>query len=289
MAHIRKKLKQGKNYYYLVEKIKGKVKTLESFGTSPPHKYNPKLIKGFAEEELKQIPDESVDLVIIDPPYGIEYDTGFRDGSSETLGAISLDNEKIFETFPEVIRELFRIMKNNSSLYVFSRWDVSNRFMEYIKKYFRIKNRLNWVKNNWSMGDLYGAYAMQCEDIIYAVKGNPKLNGRRDTDVLNFNRVAGNNLLHSHQKPLELLKFLIDKSGEKNKVLLDCYAGSGSTIIAGVNKGMKTIGIELNDKYLDIIKDRLDKESYFKIKGINWNEFELKDKQNGKVNKGETH
>ena len=91
MAHIRKVRKDGKTYYYLVKKIKGKVKTLESYGTSPPVKYKPELIKGFAEVELKKIPDDSVDLIILDPPYGIEYYTNFRGEESETLGEISLD------------------------------------------------------------------------------------------------------------------------------------------------------------------------------------------------------
>lgn len=274
MAYIQKLRKKNKTYYSLVEKKKMKngwrVKTLESYGTSPPVKYKPTIIKGFAEEELKKIPDESVDLIIIDPPYGIEYNTNFRNEESDTIGEISLDNEKIFETFPEVVSQCFRIMKNNSAIYVFSRWDVTGRFIGLLSKYFRIKNRLNWVKNNWSMGDLEGAYAGQCEDIIFAVKGRHILNNGRSTDFQKFDRVAGQSLLHSHQKPIELMNFLIDKSSKRGDTILDCYAGSGSTIISGVNKGRKTITIELNDKYLNIIENRLEKECYTKMKGIDW-------------------
>ncbi len=266
--YIKKYNKKGKTYYYLVEKIKGKVKTLEYYKTSPPKKYKPNLIKGFAEKELKQIPDESVDLIIIDPPYGIEFKTNFRNEESDTIGEISLDNEKIFETFPDVVKECYRILKNNSAIYCFSRWDVTERFRAILNKYFDIKNRLNWVKNNWGMGDLTGTYAMQCEDIIFAVKGKHILNNGRDTDFLKFDRVA--NLLHSHQKPIELLDFLINKSSKRGDTVLDCYAGSGSTIISAVNLGRKSIGIELNDKYLNIIGDRLEKECYSKVKGINW-------------------
>ena len=270
MAHIRKVRKDGKTYYYLVKKIKGKVKTLESYGTSPPVKYKPELIKGFAEVELKKIPDESVDLIILDPPYGIEYYTNFRGEESETLGEISLDNEKIFETFPDVIRECYRILKNDSALYCFSKWNVTDKFKSIINKYFIVKNRLNWVKNNWSMGDLSGAYAMQCEDIIFAVKGRHILNDGRGTDFLKFDRVSNQSLFHSHQKPVELLDYLIKKSSKRGNTILDCYAGSGSTIISGTNLGRKTIAIELNDKYLDIINERLEKECYSKIKGIKW-------------------
>lgn len=287
--YIHKRNSNGKTYYYLVEKIKGKVKTLESYGTSPPSKYKPQLIKGFSEEELKKIPDESVDLIIIDPPYGINYDTNFRNEESDTIGSISLDNEKIWETFPEVVRECYRILKNDSALYCFSRWDVTERFRAILSKYFVIKNRLNWIKNNWSMGDLNGSYAMQCEDIIFAAKGRHILNDGRSTDALKFDRVAGQSLLHSHQKPIELLNFLIKKSSKRGDCVLDCYAGSGSTIISAVNLGRKSIGIELNDKYLNIVKDRLENECYSKSKGINWidsNEFTSIANNSNKFNEG---
>jgi len=270
MSHIRKKLKGDKTYYYLVEKIKGKVKTLESYGTHPPVKYKPTIIKGFAEAELKNIPDDSVDLIILDPPYGINFNTNHRKEESETIGSISLDNEKIFETFPDVIRECYRILKNDSAIYIFSRWDVTGRFIAILSKYFDIKNRLNWVKNNWSMGDLNGSYAMQCEDIIFAVKGRHILNNGRGTDFLKFDRIGGQSLLHSHQKPIDLINYLINKSSKRGDTILDCYAGSGSTIISATNLGRKGIGIELNNKYIEVINARLEKECYTKIKGIDW-------------------
>jgi len=274
MTSIRKQKLKGKYYYSLIKRVKKKGKwnyiTLESYGTSPPVKYKPQLIKGFAEVELKNIPDESVDLIIIDPPYSIEYNTNFRNEESNTLGEISLDNDKIFETFPDVVRECYRILKKNSAFYCFSRWDVSEKFIKIIEKYFKIKNNLIWVKNNWSMGDLTGSYAGQYENIIFAIKGKHILNNGRHSDILKFDRVAGKSLLHSHQKPLKLLDFLIKKSSKAGDVVLDYYAGSGSTIISAVNLGRKSVCVELNDKYLNIIKDRLEKECYSNIKGINW-------------------
>lgn len=274
MTSIRKIKLKGKTYYSLIKRVKTnkgwRIKTLESYGTHKPVAYQPNIIKGFAEEELKKIPDESVNLIIIDPPYGIEFNTNFRNEESETIGEISLDNEKIFETFPEVVRECFRILKNNSALYCFSRWDVTSQFKAILSKYFRIKNRLNWVKNNWSMGDLNGSYAMQCEDILFAVKGRHILNKGRNTDYLPYSRVSNQSLFHSHQKPIDLLNFIIDKSSKMGDTVLDCYMGSGSTIIAAVNKGRKSIGIELNDKYIEVTNKRLEKECYTKVNGIEW-------------------
>ena len=261
MASIRKQTIKGKVYYSLIEriKIKGKwgYKTIESYGTKAPEESNIKIIQGFAEQELKKIPDKSVDLIIIDPPYSINYDTRFRKESSETIGKITLDDEKIFETFPIVVQECFRILKDNSAFYCFTRWDVSYRFIQIIEKYFKIKNELYWIKNNWSMGDLNGSYAMQTEKIIFATKGKHKLNGGRNTDVLKFDRVAGKSLLHSHQKPIKLLDFLIKKSSKAGDVVLDCYAGSGSSLLSAKRLHRKCVGIELEERYLKIIKERL--------------------------------
>ena len=263
MTNIRKQNIKGNTYYSLIErkKVKGKwrYKTLESYGTSPPTNSNIKIIKGFAEEELKNIPDKSVDLIIIDPPYSINYNTNFRDGSSETLGKITLDNDKIFKTFPVVVRECFRVLKDNTALYCFCRWDVSERFKAILSKYFTIKNNLIWVKNNWSMGDLEGSYAGQYENILFCIKGKHKLNNGRSPDILKFDRVAGKSLLHSHQKPLKLLDFLIKKSSKVGDVILDCYAGSGSTLLSAKRLHRQGIGIELEDKHIQTIKMRLNK------------------------------
>ncbi len=261
MTSIRKQKIKGKTYYSLIERIKkgGKwvYKTIESYGTNEPSNNNIKIIKGFAEKELKDIPDKSVNLIILDPPYGINYDTNFRKEKTETIGAISLDNEKIFETFPDVIRECFRILKDKSALYCFARWDMTERFSSILNKYFKIKNNLIWVKNNWSMGDLNGSYAGQYENILFCVKGKLKLNKGRSADVLKFDRVAGKSLLHSHQKPLKLLEFLIKKSSKSGDMVLDCYAGSGSTLLASKKLHRKCIGIELDERYIKIIKERL--------------------------------
>ena len=276
MASIRKQKIKGKVYYSLIERVKIKdkwrYKTLESYGTKLPKVNDIRIIKGFAEEEIKKLPDNSVDLIIIDPPYGIDYNTNHRKDLNKNLGKITLDNKKIFKTFPIVIQECFRVLKNNSALYCFCRWDTLNSFKEIIERYFNIKNNLIWVKNNWSMGDLKGSYAGQYENILFCVKGKHKLNNGRATDILKFDRVAGNSLLHSHQKPIELLNFLIKKSTKPNGVVMDCYMGSGSTIISAVGLGRGSIGIELNDKYLEIVNKRLEKECYNKVNSIEWKE-----------------
>ena len=116
-----------------------------------------------------------------------------------------------------------------------------------------------WVKNNWTAGDLKGAYAKQTEFIIYAVKGRHILNGKRDSDVLHYNRVVGKNQLHQNQKPVDLLEYLIGKSSDENDTVLDCFMGSGSTGVACKNLNRNFIGIELDEEFYDMAVKRLEK------------------------------
>lgn len=272
MAFIKKTKIKNKTYYSLVEKIKvgskWKIKTLESYGQNSPQDFSPTLIKGFAEQELKKIPDNSVNLIIIDPPFSISFDTNHRKNKPDNIGSIEFDDKKILLIFPDIVRELYRILKPNSAFYCFSRWDVCDKFIDIIKNYFEIKNNLIWEKNNWSMGDLTGAYAGQYENIIFAVKGKHKLNKGRHPDILKFDRVAGKKLKHSHQKPTDLLKFIITKSSKRGDVVIDCFMGSGSVGVACKELGRQFIGIELDERYFDIAKNRILKKGREKPQNI---------------------
>lgn len=105
------------------------------------------------------------------------------------------------------------------------------------------------------MGDLYGDYAPKSEFIIYARKGKRKLNGRRDSNILYFNRT--NNKLHPTEKPLDLCEFLINKSSNENNLILDSFIGSGTTALACKNLNRNFIGFENNEEYFKIAQKRL--------------------------------
>jgi site-specific DNA-methyltransferase (adenine-specific) len=82
------------------------------------------------------------------------------------------------------------------------------------------------------------------------------LNGARDTDILYYDRVVGNMQLHQNQKPVDLLTFLINKSSKPNDTILDCFMGSGTTGVACLQTNRNFIGIELDENYYNIAKER---------------------------------
>lgn len=143
------------------------------------------------------------------------------------------------------------------AIYMFCNSNHVEIFKQELQKYFQIKNILIWVKNNWSAGDLKGAYAKQTEFIIYAVKGRHLLNGRRDSDVLKYDRVAGKKQVHQNQKPVDLLRYLIEKSSNTGDTVLDCFMGSGSTGVACKQLGRDFIGIELDEETYNLAKRRI--------------------------------
>ena len=201
-----------------------------------------KLYQGDCLKVIKNIEDGSVDLVVTDPPYLKAYSTILNDRE--------FDLDKLFNEFK-------RILKPDGHLYIFGCWQTGDKFKQELEKYFKIKNKLIWVKNNWSAGDLFWTYGQSYEEIWYATNGRKKLNGKRDRDCLFYNRVAGKKQLHTNQKPVELLEFIIEKSSNEQDVVFDPFMGSGSTGVACLNTNRNFIGIELDEGYFEIALNRI--------------------------------
>lgn len=209
-------------------------------------------------EMERALDDESIDCVITDPPYGIDYVSNYRVVENRVDRPVCNDTpEAAFSLWERTCDVISRKMKPDSHLYVFTSWKVLPQFIEITSRYFNIKNCLVWVKNNWSMGDLDGNYAEQYEIIIYATKGNKKLNGGRDTNVLNFDRVSNAQLLHSCEKPVKLIEYLLDKSSQPGDVVADPFAGSGTTLVACKNMGRGYWGCEIEQENYDVALGRL--------------------------------
>ena len=217
-----------------------------------------KLIQGDCITEMQKLIDEGVrvDMILTDPPYLMNYHTGWiKDKSHDFRTPIA--NDTNFELIKDIMPLLYRLLKQGGAIYMFCNSNHIDYFKQQVSKYFKFKNILIWIKNNHTAGDLKGAYGKKTEFIIYAVKGRHILNGNRDVDTLYYNRVVGKQQLHQNQKPVDLLEFLISKSSNFGETILDCFMGSGSTGVACKNTNRDFIGIELDEKYFEIAKERI--------------------------------
>lgn len=131
---------------------------------------------------MTTLPDESIDLVVTDPPYLISYKTNRRkERGHKFSNAIENDNNP--ELIKTYIKECYRVLKNNTAIYMFCSFDKVDFFKSEIEKYFDIKNIIIWKKNNHTAGDLEAQFGKQYEMIILANKGRKPFNGDRLTDV----------------------------------------------------------------------------------------------------------
>ena len=208
-------------------------------------------------EISKNIEDETVDLIVTDPPYLINYKTNYRKNKQHKFcSSIKGDNDE--ELIKTAIKESYRILKPNSAMYMFCSPNTIDFFKVEVERYFKIKNIIIWKKNNWTAGDLQASFGKQYEMIILANKGRKKFNGKRLTDIWEFDRVSGKKQLHQNQKPVELIEQMIKKHSNVDDLVVDMFMGSGSTGVACKNTGRNFIGIELDDKYFEIAKERIE-------------------------------
>jgi site-specific DNA-methyltransferase (adenine-specific) len=216
---------------------------------------------------MAKIPDGSIDLVVTDPPYGILF---VNNHSKEQFEEIS--NDDFASTKPlleEYFKECYRILKEDSAIYSFCSWHKVDFFKQEIEKYFTMKNLLLWSKKDGdtptskpihTTGDLAGAYGVSTELIVYAHKGRCLNRGKRYIDLLSFPRENTKLIGHPTPKPPLLLKLLIENSSDKDAIIFDGFAGSGSTGVACAMSGRRFIGAELNDGYHKIATKRINDE-----------------------------
>lgn len=199
---------------------------------------------------IKRINNKSIDLVLTDIPYGMDFQSSRRKEKH-----LKIQNDIDVNWFPHWIKEIDRITKDDAHLYIFCSHHKIDFFKSEIEKYRKVKNIIIWEKNNHGSGDLLGDYAPKYEMVLFCSNGNKKLNGGRDANIIKANRTQNN--LHPTEKPVNLMEYFISKSSNQDDLVLDTFAGSGSTLVACKNTNRNFIGFEIETLYIDTINKRL--------------------------------
>ena len=215
-------------------------------------------------EGMKQIPDKSIDLVLTDPPYGIDFQSQWKKNKDDWMPKIQGDKEP----FVAFIPELKRIVSDKGAVMIFTRWDVQHHFIQLMTDAgMKPKNVLIWDKVVHGMGDLKRAFASRYESILFWSNSDFRFPDGRPTDIIRVQRVAPQNLIHPNEKPVELLETLITKTTVSGDSVLDAFMGSGSTAIACINTNRNYIGFELDKHYCEIANERIRKTLAEKVVG----------------------
>ena len=227
-----------------------------------------KLINGNCLDTLKNIPNESIDLIVTDPP----YPTTSRGNAGNSGGMLQKDINKKGKVFTynninckEYAPEFYRLLKDGSHCYVMTNHinliDMLNTFTDVG---FHFIKSLIWNKGNKIMGQYYMS---QYEYILFFRKGKgKKINNCGTSDILSIpNKKTkdkdGKNI-HDTEKPIELMEVLVNNSSQENELVLDPFMGVGSTGLACIKNNRNFIGIEIDENYFNIAKSRLEEFNY---------------------------
>jgi site-specific DNA-methyltransferase (adenine-specific) len=208
------------------------------------------LFHGDCNEVLRSVGNESIDCILTDPPYGVSYLSGFR---QESFLPIANDH-----AVPVAwVAELMRISRFRTSVY----WFACDESLEETRRAllaagFGLNTMLVWDKQATNAGNL-ADYATRTEFIVFATKGPTRLNGSRDPNLLSIPRINPKLMVHPTEKPIPLLQYLVVKSTDPDEVVLDPFAGSGSTLMAARSLGRRAVGIEIEERYCEIAARRL--------------------------------
>jgi DNA modification methylase len=198
---------------------------------------------------------ETADLVFTDPPYNVDYE-----GYTEDKLKIKSDRMSDAE-FKQFLGAAFRsyrsLVKPGASLYVCHSSSWQREFQDAMEAAgFEVRCQVIWAKNTFAWG--FGRYKFQHEPIFYAhVAGQSDAwyGDRSQSTLWQENKPAANRL-HPTMKPVELIERALMNSSKGGDVVVDLFAGSGSTMIACERRGRKARMLEIDPKYADVIVRR---------------------------------
>ena len=243
---------------------------------------------------LKDIPDKSIDLVVTDCPYKkvsggcstgiygsnpggifnkvkeedlVKTRSGYRKANSKHISLFGCLNDmaddvrkgKMFKyndiEFKEWLPDIYRILKDNTHCYIMiNARNLKDLQIAAEEVGFKFQNLLIWMKNNATPNKYY---LNQHECILMLRKGKAKnINNMGTKNILQVNNIIGNKK-HPTEKPVELMKILIENSTNEGDTVIDPFMGVGATGVACKNLKRNFVGIEIDGQYYEIAKKRI--------------------------------
>lgn len=219
-------------------------------------------------EGLKLLDDNSIDLVVMDPPYllninKVKKTTTFNKYANDL---IELKNGFDLKVLDILIKKMKKI-----NIYIY----CSKRQVKDLLNYFSDKNCnheiLTWHKENPSPL-INNNYLPDTEYILFFREKGVRLYGNYHTKrkyyISGTNQKDKKKYKHPTIKPLKLIEYHIENSSKEGDVVLDCFAGSGTTLVGAINKNRNYIGFEIDKNYYEIAKRRIEEAKSLKEKSI---------------------
>ena len=222
---------------------------------------NVKLYNDDCLNVLKEIEDNSVDFILTDPPYNIARDNNFH-----TMGRKGIDFgewDKGFDLF-SYIDLLPRVCTKNANVVIFNDWKNIGEIAKYAEsKGFVIKDMLRWEKSNPMPRNRDRRFIVDYEVAVWLTMPKAKWTFNRQSETYDRPLFKGSlvggkeKTAHTTQKPIWLMKEILQVLSNECDTVLDPFMGSGSTGVACKELDRNFIGVELDKQYFDIATKRI--------------------------------
>ncbi len=234
------------------------------------------IIFGDFYEEQQNFPDGSVDLILTDPPYNVSNERVFklagRSDISQDFGEWDKYEKQAFiDLFREWGRIFYRLLRDGGSGYIFTSDEYISYLWDALKEQgLNVKATVVWHKTNPGTQVVKTNYRSSVEYILFFTKGEEHtFHWFGENEMHNFieapicggeERVKDSkgNTMHPTQKPLQVLKHLVERSSNGGDVVFDCFAGAGSTAVAAKDLGRRCICIERDESFCEAARRRLE-------------------------------
>ena len=217
-------------------------------------------------EGLKEIPDNSVDLIVTDPPYFLSMGhAGDRDNAKKMM----LNSNRSFNDlaiakpfYSQLFQEFRRVLKEDGHFFFFTDWRGYAFYFPIINAELPVRNLIVWDKKSGP-----GSYYTYAHELIIYGTAASKLLHKGGTNVWRMPafssgaKSTNGEKVHPTQKPVELIAKAIEDATEPGAVVLDTFMGSGTTAVACLRTGRNYIGFELDEKYHAIAMERIQAEA----------------------------
>lgn len=230
-----------------------------------------KLIHGDCMEKMRDMPDGSVDLVLTDPPYELDWRRSIHFKNRKSMFHHKEETQKwdkgVNELYRVIFKEFDRLVKYEGSVIIFTRSEFITWAVEEAKKNnFDNKATIVWHKVNPMPQVRKKNYLSAIETILWVARYDEKkclftFNFKTQNEMHNFIELpicSGNERLnHPTQKPLKLIKYFLEIHSNEKDTIFDPFMGSGTTGVACKLLNRNFIGIEINKTYFDMAEKRI--------------------------------
>ena len=204
------------------------------------------------DDVMRLMNNQKADMLLTDPPYNVDYE-----GVAGKIENDNMNETEFYNFLLDAFRNMNEIAREGCTFYSFHADTEGLNFRRAFKEAgFKLAQCLVWVKNTFVMGRQ--DYQWKHEPILYGWKEGSAhyfVDDRSQSTVLEFDKPI-RNAEHPTMKPIDLLVYLIKNSSKENDLIVDLFAGSGSSIIAAEETKRICYTMELDPKYCDVVVKR---------------------------------